>query len=277
MKPISSLIFFVFLSNVIGSFSTASKVDSCRTPFDCQLNGACDDSGACVCDKFWKGPACGDLDFDAGKTIYGNGVTPNISAWGGGPPIYDPILKKYHLFVTEIEGHCGMSTWTRMSQAAHTVSDNIEGPYIRIGLVIPKQTHNVFYVYSSVDKKHLIYHIFGADAPESCNPSLKCTNGSSPGADGLRPPHTPWPKNTCGNSNGGAHIHYSDSLSGPWMNAGRIKVDKHNLPPNIGSSNPAPLIFPNGTVLMLGRTKDVRIINGTRVVGHNIFLYRALS
>ena len=48
-------------------------------------------------------------------------------------------------------------------------------------------------------------------------------------------------------------------------------------PPNSGTSNPAPYIFPNGTVLLLGRGKDA-IRNSTGIFKmHNIFLYRAAS
>lgn len=98
--------------------------------------------------------------------------------------MFDPETKKYHLFATELAGHCGMSTWARMSQAVHAVSDNMEGPFDRVDVAIPTQSHNIFYAYSPTDKKHLIYHIFGGDNPESCNPYLKCTNGSTPGANG---------------------------------------------------------------------------------------------
>ena len=38
------------------------------------------------------------------------------------------------------------------------------------------------------------------------------------------------------------------------------------MPPAAGNSNPAPYIFPNGTVLMLGRGKDAIHPNGTKVV-----------
>ena len=39
-----------------------------------------------------------------------DGFTPTsgVSSWGGGPPVYDAATKKWHLFVSEIAGHCGM-------------------------------------------------------------------------------------------------------------------------------------------------------------------------
>lgn len=204
------------------------------------------------------------------------GAEPNTSCWGGGPPVYDAATSEYHMFVTEIAGHCGMSTWGRQSQAAHVTSSIISGPYRRAGLAIPTQAHNVFYAYSQPDQMHLIYHIFGGDNPESCNPYLNCTNGTTPGGHGIHPPNTPWPAPTC-HPVGGAHLHYSKSLDGPWISAGRLKVDQTGMPATGGTSNPAPYVFPNGTVIMMGRGKDSNRVNGTHVIERNIVLFRAES
>jgi hypothetical protein len=103
---------------------------------------------------------------------------------GGGPPVFDG--SKYHLYVSELAGHCGMGTWSRMSQAVHAVSDSLEGPYKRSGLAIPTQTHNTYYAYSAPDKLHLIYSIFSGTNPESCNPYKNCTDGTTPGHGGER-------------------------------------------------------------------------------------------
>ena len=58
--------------------------------------------------------------------------TERFSSWGGGPPVKSQQDGKYHLFVSEIAGRCGMSTWDRMSTTAHAVSDAIEGPYTKV-------------------------------------------------------------------------------------------------------------------------------------------------
>ena len=163
-----------------------------------------------------------------------------------------------------------MGVWARMSQAAHAVSTSLEGPYKRVGLAVPTQTHNTYYAYSPTDQMHLLYGIFDGKSPESCNPYFKCTNGSTPGhGPGVRPQN--WePKPTCP-SVGGAHLHYSPSLDGPWKSfGGRLPVDTAGCAA-CGSSNPAPWIFANGTVLMVGRGKDTS--NGR----HNLWLYRAAS
>ena len=84
----------------------------CTSDIDCRLNGACS-AGRCECDRGWRGDHCEMLDLQVGSVAYGFGNmhSKNTSVWGGGPPVYDDDSKLYHLFVTEIAGHCGMSTW----------------------------------------------------------------------------------------------------------------------------------------------------------------------
>lgn len=255
----------------------------CESDMDCSLNGACVAGAggrACVCDKGWQGPSCGELHVNETATVaYGiGGEEASTSSWGGGPPVWDDASSRYHLFVTEIAGNCGMCTWSRMSQIAHVTSDAAEGPYRRVETVVPTQAHNAYYAYSEPDGMHLLYHIFDGDSPESCNPYFRCRNGSTPGCRGLRPPSTPWPKPTCPTGAAQAHVHYSTSLGGPWRSAGALRINTTGMPHNVsGSSNPAPFIFPNGTVLMLGRGKDAGSGAASARANHNIFLYRAES
>ena len=125
---------------------------------------------------------------------------------------------------------------------------------------------------------HLIYTIFAGDSPRSCNPAPpNCRNGITPGGSQLHY-DGPWAKNICNSTGRDTNIHYSSSIDGPWAKH-RIDFSYGSAPPtpNIGTSNPAPYMFPNGTVLMLGRGKDANMVNGTREIYHNIWLYRASS
>jgi len=170
-----------------------------------------------------------------------------------------------------------MCTWARMSTIAHTVSPTVEGPYRKLDTAVPTQAHNAYYTYSAKDKMHLLYHIGGADNPDSCNPYYQgCSAGITPNCTGIRPP-AHWPTPSCP-ANSQAHISYSPTLEGPWKSAGVINISTPHLPSNAGTSNPAPYVFPNGTVLMIGRGKDAhRFPNGTVEAYHNIFMYRADS
>lgn len=268
----------VLAAALLGLALFAAGADACTSSMSCELNGACT-AGKCVCDRGWKGAACGQLDIGPRKLAYGNGVTPNTSCWGGGPPVLDPLTGKYHLLVTEIADGCGMATWARMSQTTLAVSDTAAGPFTKVSVAIPTFSHNTFYAFSPPDKKHLVYHIgYGADPP-SCNPRLSCRDGSTPGGSGIKPPAgTPWAPDTCGHSRA-AFVHAADSLAGPWIPAGPIKFSgpmPSRADGTAGSSNPSPLFFPNGTVLMMGRGKDAgRGPNNETTTGHNIWLYRA--
>ena len=63
-------------------------------------------TGHCVCDTGWRGDDCGQLDLDPTPHVaYGFTSTSAVSSWGGGPPAWDPVTQKYHLFVSEIAGH----------------------------------------------------------------------------------------------------------------------------------------------------------------------------
>eukprot|EP00040_Diaphanoeca_grandis_P018086 m.95065 g.95065 ORF g.95065 m.95065 type:complete len:403 (-) comp26784_c0_seq1:99-1307(-) len=270
----------------VGLFAIAAASPSgnnCGSDGLCSLNGECSYSVSehipfCICDKGWKGIYCGILNLNmTAQVAYGFTPTSKTSSWGGGPPVYDNATKKYHLFVSEIAGHCGMSTWSRMSQSVQAVSDNVEGPYTRVKTIIGTESHNTLYVYSPTDQLHLIYTIFEGISPPSCNPYFQCTDGTTPGGHGLRPP-ADWANITC-KKGGYGIIHYSKSLDGPWTDAGAITVDWGKKKPTWGgTSNPAPIIFPNGTVLLIARGKDATTYpNGTIDRLHNIFLYRADS
>eukprot|EP00045_Choanoeca_perplexa_P006899 m.60168 g.60168 ORF g.60168 m.60168 type:complete len:414 (+) comp13840_c0_seq3:275-1516(+) len=266
----------------IAALSLVAMATSCTSDLDCQLNGECNTAaGTCSCDKGWTGDDCGTLNLNTtAHVMYGYTPTSNTSCWGGGPPTYDESTGKYGMLVTEMAGHCGMSTWGRMSQSVLAVADSVEGPYTHEKVVVGTESHNTIYAYSEVDKTHLMYTIFEGISPPSCNPYLNCTDGTTTGGKGLHPP-SHWPAMHCPNNNnkgGRGVVHWAKSLSGPWTSIGPVRVDwgPNGEPPNSGLSNPAPYIFPNGTVLLLGRGQDAHTLpNGTRIKGHNVWLFRA--
>ena len=231
----------LLLSNGAGNPLAWADATSCTSEVDCQLNGACV-AGDCVCDTPWQGSDCGQLDIDDGRVAYGFGsaLSPNTTAWGGGPPVFDG--KQYHLMVSEIAYNCGMGSWAHFSQAAHAVSDNMEGPYKRVDTAIGTWTHNTLYAYSPTDDTHLLYHIGMGNNPESCEPRIPCSNGRTPGATGLRPP-APWPANVTCNPAHVTSLHHSKTLDGPWTFQA---VDFQGAPPE--PIDPKPVSYTHLTL-----------------------------
>ena len=241
-----------------------AAVSGCTSDLDCQLNGVCEQA-KCRCDAAWTGDDCGTLQLKPGKLAY---APDDATAWGGGPPVKDEATGKWILFVTEIANHCGLSEWQHMSTVVRATGASPAGPFTRQALVIPPQAHNPYYTFDPASKTHLIYHIGGGDNPESkTNPFYhNCSNGTTPGPAAL---------SEATEFSAKPYIHASKSLQGPFE---RVNVTSPpGSPLSWGSDNPAPYIFPNGTVLMLTRK-----YNGTRAKAHQephdtIWLVRAPS
>lgn len=104
------------------------KSDDCQSDLDCSLNGVCDESGICRCDKPWKGAECGQMNVmpmpAGGRDLY-NAASANES-WGG--TTIQGEDGKFYAFVAVYPAH---SLWG--SNASVGVADRIEGPYTYAG------------------------------------------------------------------------------------------------------------------------------------------------
>ncbi len=255
--------------------AAAETAGDCRTASDCQLNGVCLEE-KCHCDPAWSGDTCASLVLtEPGVLAYG-GPTSNVTSWGGGPPVLDPATGKWVLYVTEIAEHCGLSEWQHQSTVVMATADRPEGPFVREKLVIPTQAHNPYYAFDPASKTHLIFHIGGGDNPESKDNKFKhCTDGTTPNSssailDADTEPAPPPAEYSV------PYLHASKSLAGPFTRV-NVSLPPGHSPMGWGYDNPAPFIFPNGTVLMLTRK-----YNGTaaklHIVPHDtIWLVRAPS
>lgn len=102
----------------------------------------------------------------------------------------------------------------------------------------------------SPDGTYLVYHI-GCGTPNSgVPPCTHCSNGVTGSG-------CPSPGETVACSRNTTNILFSRSLDGPWqqLNAPIVRAGS-GVPPSMGKygvDNPTPLIFPNGSILMLGR------------------------
>eukprot|EP00041_Stephanoeca_diplocostata_P020352 m.453628 g.453628 ORF g.453628 m.453628 type:complete len:513 (+) comp21552_c0_seq2:152-1690(+) len=187
--------------------------EACSTDDDCSLNGLCT-AGQCQCAEPWGGPDCqilqrGKPPSKAFAGVYG--YSPNVSSWGGNV-VTDPVTGHHHLFVTEIAGGCGLSSWGSHSRIAHAVStSNVSGPYTRAGVAVPHQSHNPQALQYS-PTQWLIFHIFPGSnssigpcptpAPPSPPPAALCSKlNPVPGFDchpGECGGDTPGPAPNCG-------------------------------------------------------------------------------
>ena len=113
----------------------------CTTDMECSLNGQCKNH-SCDCDRGWKGDACDMLDFkpmESKEQILQGAYRGGYASWGASV-IFDN--GKYHMFVAEMAGHCGLNSYTYNSVVVHAVADDPSGPFIRDRVVVPNQAHN---------------------------------------------------------------------------------------------------------------------------------------
>ena len=243
---------FIVASGVVVGAPAAARV--CTTALDCHLGGICTPAGTCDCDPSWRGPTCAQLNVGPGSIAY---APPNRSSWGGGPPVRSAVDGRYHLYVSEMGGHCGLDTWQSMSTIVDTVSSTASaaGPYTRVGVVVPRESHNAYYAYDPASKTHLIYHIGGGDTGAEPPQWTNCTNGTTPGSLALSSLGAAGPKGAEPLWTHVQYVHHAVSLAGPWLreNFTSPPVGGNDSDIGWGNDNPAPFIFPNGSVLMLTR------------------------
>ena len=144
--------------------NSKKKIDSARIVWpciddsNCSYNGQCskkstiDDgdetckTGRCECYQGWKGYVCDELDLlpvDENRIGYrkvDSGTCQNISSWGA-PILFDNVSQKWHGYVSEIHGYCGINAWETNSQIVHITSNSPYGPYKRQEVVWPIFSH----------------------------------------------------------------------------------------------------------------------------------------
>jgi len=197
---------------------------ACNSNVDCNLNGVCT-NGACQCDYSWSGENCTTLNFQPATPFTGSyGYSPNVTAWGGLPV---KVGNTYHLLVTEIINHCGLCTWGSNSHVIHATSNNLLGPYTYQNEALPLWSHNPHIIVdnSTGTPVYLLFHIGTADGgvtPQVCNGEDE-RRVRSPDASGV--------------------LHVATDPAGPYT--------PQNPPGLGGCNNPAPYVFPNGTILLV--------------------------
>eukprot|EP00026_Physarum_polycephalum_P005850 Phypoly_transcript_05889.p1 GENE.Phypoly_transcript_05889~~Phypoly_transcript_05889.p1 ORF type:complete len:562 (+),score=58.97 Phypoly_transcript_05889:161-1846(+) len=204
------------------SIFTSTTSPPCHSNEDCFLNGVCT-SGVCHCDPTWTGLYCTSMKFQPAPAIGAYGYAPNVSTWGGVPTL---VNNQYHLYVDEMVDGCGLCTWGSNSHIIHATSNNLLGPYTYQNEALPLWSHNAHIEVdrSSGSPVYLLFHVGQANGgvtPQACNSGT----------------HSKKKRDSSG------VLHTSSSPNGPFTPA--------NAPGLGGCNNPAPHIFPNGTIILV--------------------------
>ena len=242
-----------------------SSVTACVSDLlDCSLNGRCNCAQRCrcICSPGWRGPDCGVLNLGpTGDSPFPGGtgrIYPapgaNTSSWGGGVVFRDGW---YHLYVSEMAGHCGLATWGTNSFIRHAISDTVDGIFTPQETVLPTWGHNAM-PWVTPEGDITVWHI--GNGTRSHPEHTGCSNGTTPlarsaAARAARATGTRSPQ-PLGDPPPIAHVPYSANPGGPWKRM-PITCVLHggggNGPCPI--DNPTPVAYANGTTLVAHRAR----------------------
>merc|ERR1712038_635348 len=211
---------------------------SCQSEDDCSLLGECS-NGKCMCDPGWKGEKCGQVDLLPAYR-YGGYRNESLSSWGG----YSiKIGEKWHMFASGMSHKCPLEKFATNSMTIHATSKNPGGPYQLEDVPLPEFHHSVSVM--RVNKTTLALFTEGITT-NGLNVHNCESNSSSLANDDYTGPLAPDDHMGVSLSNSGP--------DGPWKEHLIFKTNLSDIGVwNCNWSNPSPLVFENGTVLMMYR------------------------
>ena len=233
-------------SAVISSLALAgASAPRCATPSDCSLNGACVDE-ACVCRAAFQGAQCDQLALLPARSPSSGYRSVNISSWGGSV-LYSADDGLWHMWASEMVHHCGLDAWQSNSRIIHATSSEADGNYNYSDEVVSVFAHNPTVVRG--DRGEYVM-IFEHSSPPPCNFTTcsSCTNGTTTQACNSRHAQAPCdPYKTRYPS----YLSWATQPNGPWSTPEMIPVFRDTG--NQGDFNVSPVIFGNGSLLLLYR------------------------
>ena len=222
--------------------STATKI--CKADVDCHLAGACV-AGQCLCDPEWAGLHCEHLAVGASSSAVRDEREHSWS-WGG-TPAQDPASGLWHLFYSFMVQTCGLLHYQTNSIVRHAVSTSPKGPWRDIGVALAPRpwpswdfgnVHAPTVRYDATTKQWLLFYeaTFWRHGAVDCR-----VNRTAPAVYVSRTRRI--------------GVAAAASLHGPWR-----RLDAPILAPRAPSawdssdvSNAAPLVLPNGSVVLAYR------------------------
>jgi hypothetical protein len=256
-----------------------AAASACTTDEQCNLNGECR-GGQCACDQGWAGATCGLLDV-LPLQVGASGMneldrSPPSSSWGGSV-VFSREDGLFHMFFSEILGHCPMAQWGSNSACFHATSASALGPFGNKTQLIGAWCHNA--IIRQAQDAHgalfMLWHI--GDGQEAgrvvhCNSSSSSNASSGSGSSGGGPSRL-----GAGYQN---FFSYSRSVWGPWTPFGQ-NVLPGGAPGAWDENvvNMAPYPLPNGTVLLGYRGSNAQHVEklGIAMAANWSGPYRSLS
>ena len=222
------LVLVLALAGIRGADAT------CTSALSCSLNGECT-GGSCDCAAGWHGEECELLSLAPAPPGGAYGFSPNSSSWGG------HVIKwkgEYNMFVSELWGGCGITSWRQNSHVVRATAKTPLGPFAYVDTALPPEaTCNHVMVNGS---RIVLYHQFASGAGKG-----KLTQCE---ADWQPPVNETW---TPVKSH---KVHYSDTgPAGPWLAGGG------SMPEGLICNNPSPLLLPNGSTAVFCHGPGIRL------------------
>ena len=226
-------------------------ISSCRSCVPDDFLSDCTGSpcvnGTCQCDPGFTGTNCATAQLGSGAVAF-----YEKQDWVWGTSVLTDAAGAHHAFTMELKNRCGVQHYRHNGRIIHGTASNVLGPFTRRGVALDArpgffdgvEVEDPAIVRLPNDKGYLLYYTGAAYANQS---SLNCSQGDQP--------------DTAHGPLGAAQrigVAFSPSLDAPWQ-----RLPEPILRPRAGKwdservCNPAPLILPNGTVLLVYRATSL--------------------
>ena len=180
----------------------------------------------------------------ASKQLFLNHSWPS---WGGTivRGIAGDTQHPYHLFAASFANGCGLDGWIRNGVVVHATAPQPAGPYTFHDVALPVFQHNPH----AVKHPDGTYLLFGIGQANNASWECPCKDGKPMMPDGQ--PATDADAAPVNH----AQLHVSQSPYGPWENVRGPNDTDYIF--EVNNANPAPWIFPNGSLIVVTCQMDV--------------------
>ena len=241
----------LLLTAIDAAASSVAPAAPCTDDAGCSLNGRCK-AGVCECLDAWSGPSCAVLNLlpaAKGGGLHAPHSRSNDSSSWGGSVGFDEASGRWQMFAAEMVNHCGIGSWEENSRIVRASSATPTGEYTVEEQIKPPFAHEPV-LQRLTDGRWLLYSI--GNATSSGPPRTTCSGGYSPS-----------PVSDKGGFSAGHGVPdeiYVTKGAALGAGAGWETIGKNINPLGVhsvsGDINPAPLVFANGSVVMMWRGGD---------------------